>query len=182
MGRHPGRPWAVRQGRRRAQRRTRSRLDHRAAWSGDMTLTEIVPSTNGHSSQGGATAGSTYETLRLAVLDEIAQSSIDSRDRHAVEDLVRAHLDRYQRSAESGGARRFSNPTEVTGRLVRSVAGAGPFEKFFVTPDLADEVSFKRDVITYFTREGRQVIDSEPTSEAELLAVCQRLLADAGVA
>ena len=147
-----------------------------------MTLTETVPSTNGHLSQGGATAGSTYETLRLAVLDEIAQSSIDSRDRLAVEDLVRAHLDRYQRSAESGGARRFSNPTEVTGRLVRSVAGAGPFEKFFVTPDLADEVSFKRDVITYFTREGRQVIDSEPTSEAELLAVCQRLLADAGVA
>ena len=39
--------------------------------------------------------------------------------------------------------RRFANPDEVTERLVRSVVGAGPFEKFFVQPDLADEVSFK---------------------------------------
>ena len=95
-----------------------------------------------------------------------------------------AHIvDRHQRSAESGERLAGSRTrTDVTDRLVRSVVGAGPFEKFFVNPDLADEVSFKRDVITYFTRDGRQVIDSEPTSEAELTAVCQRLLADAGVA
>lgn len=125
---------------------------------------------------------STYELMRLAVLDEVAQSKIDSRDRTAVSTLVRAHVERYQRTAESGTGLRFSNPADIAERLVRSLVGAGPFEKFFVEPDLADEVSFKKDVITYFTRDGRQMIDREPTSEAELTAICQRLFADAGVA
>ena len=125
---------------------------------------------------------STYESMRLAVLDEVAQSKIDSRDRAAVATLVRAHVERYQRTAESGNGLRFSNPADIAERLVRSLVGAGPFEKFFIEPDLADEVSFKKDVITYFTRDGRQMIDREPTSEAELTAICQRLFADAGVA
>lgn len=140
-----------------------------------------VESTNGHRTDHAETV-STYEALRLAMLEEIAQSKIDGRDRHAVEALVRAHVDRYQRTAESGTGRRFANPNDIVDRLVRSVVGAGPFEKFFVQPDLADEVSFKGDVITFFTRDGRQVIDREPTNEAELTAVVQRLLAEAGVA
>jgi hypothetical protein len=32
-------------------------------------------------------------------------------------------------------------------------------------------VSYKRDTITSFTPDGRQIIDPEPTSEAELLAI-----------
>ncbi|MGE0304254.1 MAG: ATPase, T2SS/T4P/T4SS family [Acidimicrobiia bacterium] len=125
---------------------------------------------------------STYETVRLAVLDEIARTKTDARDSGAVAALVRAHVDQHQRTAESGSGRRFAKPNEVVERLIRSVVGAGPFEKFFVNPDLADEVNFRKNVITYFTRDGRQMIDSEPTTEAELTAVCQRLLADAGVA
>lgn len=125
---------------------------------------------------------STYEALRLEVLDEIASTKVDGGDRRAVEALVRAHVDRHQRTAESGSGLRFSNPDDIVDRLVRSLVGAGPFEKFFTQPDLADEVNFKKDVITYFTRDGRQMIDREPTSEAELTAICQRLLADAGVA
>ena len=131
---------------------------------------------------GTPTSVSTYEAMRLAVLDEVAQSKIDSRNRDAVAALVRAHVERHQRTAESGNGLRFSNPADIASRLVRSLVGAGPFEKFFIQPDLADEVSFKKDVITYFTRDGRQVIDHEPTSEAELTAICQRLFADAGVA
>jgi pilus assembly protein CpaF len=125
---------------------------------------------------------STYEALRLGVLDDIAQSKIDGRDCDAVKALAQVHVERHQRSAESGSGRRFANPDDVTARLVRSVVGAGPFEKFFLQPDLADEVSFKGDVITYFTRDGRQVIDRDPTCEAELTAICQRLLSDAGAA
>jgi pilus assembly protein CpaF len=125
---------------------------------------------------------STYEALRLAVLEELAQTKIDHHDRSVVTAFVRDHVERHQRTAEGGSALRFSKPDDIIDRLVRSLVGAGPFEKFFVQPDLADEVSFKRDVITYFTRDGRQMIDREPTSEAELTAICQRLLADAGVA
>lgn len=128
------------------------------------------------------TGVSSYESLRLAVLDELAQQHVDGRDRSAVVELVRSHVERHQRSAESGDGMRFAEPAQIVDRLVRSLIGAGPFEKFFLQPDLADEVSFKRDVITYFTRDGRQMVDHEPTSEAELTAICQRLLADAGVA
>jgi pilus assembly protein CpaF len=125
---------------------------------------------------------STYEGLRLAVLEELAQTKFDHHERGVVTAFVRDHVERHQRTAEGGSALRFSKPDDIIERLVRSLVGAGPFEKFFVQPDLADEVSFKRDVITYFTRDGRQMIDREPTSEAELTAICQRLLADAGVA
>jgi pilus assembly protein CpaF len=129
-----------------------------------------------------ATGVSTYEALRLSVLDEIARTKVDGRDREAVAALVRAYVGRHQVLAESTSGRRFSKPDEVGERLIRSVVGAGPFEKFFVQPDLADEVTFKGGTITYFTRDGRQVIDGEPTCEAELTAICQRLLTDAGVA
>ena len=142
----------------------------------------IVDGTSEHAQRTDDGGLSTYETLRLAVLEEVAQSKVDSRDRAAVATLVRAHVDRYQRTAESGSGRRFANPDNIGERLVRSLVGAGPFEKFFVNPEMADEVSFKKDVITYFTRDGRQMIDREATSEAELTAICQRLLADAGVA
>jgi pilus assembly protein CpaF len=129
-----------------------------------------------------ASGVSTYEALRLEVLEEIARTKLDGRDRDAVAELVRARVERHQRLAESTSGRRFAKPGEVAERLIRSIVGAGPFEKFFVQPDLADEVSFKGGTITYFTRDGRQVVDSEPTCEAELTAICQRLLTDAGVA
>ena len=95
----------------------------------------LVEPANGHRSTAADDgAVSTYEALRLAVLEEIAQSNIDGRDRGAVTTLVRAHVERHQRSAETGSGRRFANPDDVVERLVRSVVGAGPFEKFFVQP------------------------------------------------
>ena len=83
-------------------------------------------------SNGAPTSVSTYEAMRLAVLDEVAQSKIDSRNRDAVAALVRAHVEQHQRTAESGNGLRFSNPSDIASRLVRSLVGAGPFEKFFM--------------------------------------------------
>ncbi len=142
----------------------------------------LVEPSDGRAPRSDVAPGvSTYELLRLSALEEVAQSKVDSRDPVAVTALVRAHVDRHQRTAESGSGLRFANPEDIAERLVRSLIGAGPFEKFFLAPDMADEVSFKRDVITYFTRDGRQMVDREPTCEAELTAICQRLLSDAGV-
>ena len=124
-----------------------------------MSLTEATPTSNGDiaaRSRAEPRDVSTYEALRLAVLDEIARSKVDGRDRDAVAAVVRAHVDSHQRSAEAGSGRRFSKPSEIVERLIRSICGAGPFEKYFTRPDLADEVNFKKDVITYFTRDGRQ--------------------------
>lgn len=145
-----------------------------------MTLVNDPPADSRPSRTTDGT--STYESLRLAVLDELAQTQLDGRDVAAVERLVRSHVERYQQRAEAGECRRLANPSDVIARLVRSLIGAGPFEKFFTDPDLADEVSFKGSTITFFTRDGRQVVDHEPTSEAELTAICQRLLSDAGAA
>jgi pilus assembly protein CpaF len=124
---------------------------------------------------------STYEALRLSVLDEIASTKVDGRDRAAVRGVVRAHVESHQREAESGSGRRFAKPDEIVERLVRSVCGAGPFEKYFTHPDRADEVFFKAGVISSNSRDGAQEVDTEPTCEAELTSVVQRIFADAGV-
>ena len=135
--------------------------------------------TNGHAELRDV---STYEALRLAVLDQIARDKVDGRDHDAVVAVVRAHVDSHQRTAESGSGRRFAKPDEIAARVTRSIVGAGPFQKFLDHPDRATEVTFKGDTLGYITPDGVQVVDTEPTCEAELLAVCQRMLADAGTA
>jgi pilus assembly protein CpaF len=150
-----------------------------------VSLTEAAPTSNGDvpaRTRSEPRDVSTYEALRLSVLEEIAHTKIDGRDRDAVAAVVRAHVDSHQRNAEAGSGRRFSKPTDIVERLIRSICGAGPFEKYFTRPDLADEVNFKRGVISYITRDGAQEVDTEPTCEAELAAICQRLLTDAGAA
>ncbi len=135
---------------------------------------------NGTASAGDL-AVSTYEQLRLALLDEISQSNVDGRNRDAVTAAVRAHVERHQRRADTGAARRLASPDAVVERLVRSIVGAGPFEPFFDGSIPAYEVMFQGDTISYFTADGRQRIDDVPTTEAEMTAVCQRIFADAGV-
>ncbi|MDW3212635.1 MAG: ATPase, T2SS/T4P/T4SS family [Ilumatobacteraceae bacterium] len=139
-----------------------------------MTLYEAGASVNGNAPA--------YESVRSAVLDEIARSKVDGRDRSAVAGVARAHVDDYQRNAEAGVGRRFARPDVIVDRLVRSVCGAGPFEKFFPPSELAVEVLFKGGVISYVTPAGTLGVDTEPTTEDELVAVCQRLFAEAGAA
>ena len=151
--------------------------------SGQPTL--MPESVNGHAPVSAPTESrevSTYEALRLGVLDDIAQAKVDGRDRTAVAAIVRARVEAHQRVAESGSGRRFAKPDEIVERLIRSVCGAGPFEKYFTRPDFADEVNFKGGVISFITRDGAQQVDTEPTCEAELSAICQRLLTEAGAA
>jgi pilus assembly protein CpaF len=124
---------------------------------------------------------STYEKLRLQALAEIARGQIDARNVEAVETLIRSVVDGYERRAGTGATRPLADPDAVVERLRRSLLGAGPFEKFLLNPELADQVNFKQDTISYTTPDGRQVVDNELTSEAELTAVVQRLLAEAGV-
>src|SRR5262245_22531638 len=103
----------------------------------------LAASTNGRP-PGAARADrrevSTYEALRLEVLDDIAATKVDGRDLDAVAAVVRVHVDRYQRIADSGTGRRFAKPDEIAARLIRSIVGAGPFQKFIDQPDRATEV------------------------------------------
>ena len=52
--------------------------------------------------------------------------------------------------------------------------------KYFNNPERADEVYVKGGVITAIGRDGRQIVDPEPTCEAEMTAIITRLLAQAG--
>ena len=124
---------------------------------------------------------STYERLRLAALDAIAAGQIDARNVDAVEVLIAGLVGDYQARSDQGLSRPLANATETIDRLVRSLTGAGPLQKFFENPELADEVTMKGDTITFTSRDGRQVVDHEPTCEAELTAIALRLLADSGV-
>ena len=128
--------------------------------------------------QGGYV--STYERLRLEILDALAQDQIDGRDAKAVAALVRARVAAYQGRADNGMGAGLANPAETAERLIRTLTGAGPLQKFFDDPSLADEVIVKGGTITFWTRDGRQEVDREPTCEAELTGIAQRLLADAG--
>jgi hypothetical protein len=120
-----------------------------------------------------APTGSTYERLRLAALDVLAADQVDGRDPNAVEAVVDARVAAYQDEAVRGLAAPLTNPTEVKQRLLRSLTGAGPLQKFFDQPDTADEVMVKGGTVTYWTRDGRQRVDHEPTCEAELTTIAQ---------
>ncbi|MEZ5218189.1 MAG: ATPase, T2SS/T4P/T4SS family [Ilumatobacteraceae bacterium] len=123
---------------------------------------------------------STYERLRLEVLDALAKEQVDGRNAQAVTGVVRARVHAYQQRAENGAVAGLANPADTVDRLVRSLTGAGPLQKFFDDPSLADEVIVKGGTITFWTRDGRQEVDREPTCEAELTGIAQRLLSDAG--
>ena len=105
-----------------------------------------------------------------------------SRDPATVKAVIREVVDAYQREADRGVgvAGRLSRQDETIARLERSLLEAGPLTKYFVHPELADEVMVKGGVITAVGRDGRQTVDPEPTCEAEMTAIVTRLLAEAG--
>jgi Flp pilus assembly CpaF family ATPase len=144
-------------------------------------------------STNGATGGapSTHELLRLWVQDRLRRDGADdvevartgARDPATVMTAIREVVDAYQRDADKGigSAGRLVRPDETIARLARSLLEAGPLTKYFTHPERADEVYVKRDVISGVGRDGRQFVDPEPTSEAEMTAIVTRLLAEAGV-
>ena len=129
---------------------------------------------------------SSYEWIRLAVLEQIETEQLDAGDRAVVERVVRAQVEAFEQSAVRGHAntgqhRALRDPPGTVGQLMRSLTEAGPLTKYFTGQRPATEVIIKADTVTVFTPQGRLVVDEEPTTEAEMTAILARLLADAGV-
>ena len=124
---------------------------------------------------------STYEALRLEVLEAIRAGKVDASDVGIVEELVRNRVDAYQQRAERGLQPPLASPTGTVTRLMRSLVDAGALTVFFENPSLAGEVTVKDDTITVTTTDGRQEIAGDATSTAEMTAIVARLMADAGV-
>lgn len=126
---------------------------------------------------------STHEQLRLEVLAALRDGGDGGQltfDPARVAQVVRDKVAAYQQRSEQGLERTLSSPQVTIDRLLRSVLAAGPLTKYFDDPTRSDEVNVSGDTITAWTRDGTLEIDAEPTCEAELLAIIQRLLADAG--
>ena len=133
---------------------------------------------------------STHELLRLRVQERLRRDGADDagvartgqRDPATVKAVIREVVDGYQREADRGVgvAGRLTRQDETIARLERSLLEAGPLTKYFVHPEMADEVMLKGGVITAVGRDGRQTVDPEPTCAAEMTAIVTRLLAEAG--
>ncbi len=122
-----------------------------------------------------------YESLRAEVLDLMKDRGYRPQDRGEVESLIEARVGDYQKRASVGTAGpRLTDPARIVERLLRSITSNGPFDKYLESPELADEVMFKGGTLSAFTRDGRLEVDEQPTSEAELRRIVERLLADVG--
>lgn len=137
----------------------------------------------------GTSPVSTHELLRLRIQERLRRDGADDaavartgqRDPQTVKAVIREVVDAYQREADRGvGVGRLTRQDETVARLERSLLEAGPLTKYFVHPELADEVMLKGGVITAVGRDGRQSVDAEPTCAAEMTAIVTRLLAEAG--
>jgi pilus assembly protein CpaF len=132
-----------------------------------------------------APAVNSFEALRRLVRERLAETSLDREaDRDAIRDLIREIVDNYQRDASAGvGGRQLRDPTNMVERLDRSVLGWGPLEQFITViggESAPVEVEIRGPDVTWLDHRGRWHTSGEPTSEAELRAVVDRLLADVG--
>jgi pilus assembly protein CpaF len=121
---------------------------------------------------------STYESLRLRVLELLDDRKVDASDLARVVDEC---VDAYQRAATGGLSSRLVSPADTKRRLMRSLTEAGPLTPFFEDTELAGEIGVRDDTITATTTDGRQEVVGESTSRDEMEAVTRRLLAAAGV-
>lgn len=121
-----------------------------------------------------------YESLRQRVLGQLAEEQLHpTRDRERTTALVGRVVEEYQRRAHSGLARALADPAGVAARLGRSVLAYGPLSDLLDDPDV-EEITIEGADIWFVNRAGRLIHHDEPTNEAELVAVVDRLLMDAG--
>lgn len=130
-------------------------------------------------------AANSFEVLRREVRERLAETSLDREDdRDAIRDLITDVVTTYQRGAAAGlGGLQLRDPAHMVERLDRSVLGWGPLEQFVavIGAEAAPvEVEIRGADVTWQDHRGRWHTSNEPTTEAELRAVIDRLLADVG--
>ena len=92
--------------------------------------------------------------------------------RTAVNELV----DSYQRRAHGGdGVRPLRDPSELTDRLIRSLAGYGPLTSLLERRDI-EEIFIEGERVTYIDTSGRLQALNAPTSEEENRQIISRIL------
>ena len=124
-----------------------------------------------------------YDVLRHQMLDALKDRSLDAdNETHAgpIAELAGDVVERYQRDARTGlGALALSDPPDMVARLIRSVVNWGVLTELLERRDV-EEIFIKGADVWYLDATGRLQNIEEPTTEAELAGIVNRLLRTAG--
>ena len=124
-----------------------------------------------------------YDQLRDELLDQLKERSLDpANEAHAqpISDLAAHVVERYQRGARTGlGGIPLANPPDMVARLIRSVINWGVLTDLLERRDV-EEIFIKGADVWYQDADGRLRNIDEPTTEAELRQIVNRLLRTAG--
>lgn len=121
---------------------------------------------------------SAYEILRKRAAERLEELKLDpSFDVEGVRTAVTELVEQYQRRAYAGdGFRPLRDPTELTRRLIDSLAGYGPLTELLERTDV-EEIFIEGDRVTFLDGSGRLQGLNAPTSEEENRQIIDRILA-----
>lgn len=111
-------------------------------------------------------------------MDVIESQKLDpQRNRELIEGVVAGVVEDYQRRAHLGEERALHDPSEMIGRVVRSIADFGPLTEILARPDV-EEVFIEGPRVSFIDGSGQLKAIAGPTTDAENRQVVNRLLAD----
>ena len=125
----------------------------------------------------GETAGYAYAEIRRSSLHLIEERNLDPEaDRHGARRLVEQAVKEYARRTQVGLGRALRDPTDMTERVLRSIADYGPLTELLARSDV-EEVFIEGPRVTFIDGSGRLQGLKEPTTLEENRQVVDRLLA-----
>jgi len=117
-----------------------------------------------------------YDRIRQQVLARIERDRLDpATDLEAMRSVVIDAVEDYQRHSHLGESTALRDPSEMVGRILRSIVAFGPLTELFASPDV-EEIFIEGDRVTYLDRGGRLQGLTVPTTQEENRAVVDRLL------
>lgn len=118
-----------------------------------------------------------YDVIRRAALAQLERARVGIEgDPSAVRDEIQAAVDDWQRRAHLGEAAPLADPTEMVGRVLRSVTDLGPLTDLLARRDV-EEVFIEGPRVSYLDVLGRLRGLEAPTSDEENRQIVDRLLA-----
>jgi len=118
-----------------------------------------------------------YDGIRRDALVGIERRRLRPEgDLDEVQSEVHRAVDEYQRRAHIGDEIPLSDPSEMIGRVLRSITDFGPLTELIARRDV-EEIFFEGPRVSYLDSSGRLRGLTTPTGESENRQIVERLLA-----
>ncbi len=118
-----------------------------------------------------------YDGIRRDALVRIERRRLQPEgDLDEVQSEVHRAVDEYQRRAHLGNEIPLSDPSEMIGRVLRSITDFGPLTELIARSDV-EEIFFEGPRVSYLDSSGRLRGLTTPTGESENRQIVERLLA-----